>query len=256
MWTRLFEWITETDTKEIRFISEMDYSKLNRAQKDKVYDEFAWKPDAYLQSQTFKPEKCLDRLEKFIKDLKKDHISNGLYKKRPSWDLWPYSIAREDLDSEDNPMISRMPMQEFTRFAKLPIYYQGELLTFSKKMQTVRGLYRNSPTNNLIKLEHWSRIYCSLDCLETEHAEQHSLLYVISRIYDMYPHLRNRCDTINLDIVVTSWQIFLSSHATKTAVDNDDLNRTFTEVLKDAYLKSQANNTEYSFFNETIPQSQ
>ena len=121
-------------------------------------------------------------------------------------------------------MISRMPMQEFTRFAKLPIYYQGELLTFSKKMQTVRGLYRNSPTNNLIKLEHWSRIYCSLDCLETgmeltwntdisrlsllipwkEHAEQHSLLYIISRIYDMYPHLRNRCDTINLERVRNS----------------------------------------------------
>lgn len=64
--TGFLEWITETDTKEIRFISEMDYSKLNRAQKDKVYDEFAWKPDAYLQSQTFKPEKCLDRLEKVL----------------------------------------------------------------------------------------------------------------------------------------------------------------------------------------------
>ena len=40
-------------------------------------------------------------------------------------------------------------------------------------------------------------------------------------------------------IIEFTWYIFLSQHATMVAHENDDLNKTFLEVVKNAYTKSQ-----------------
>ena len=58
------EWISNTPEKDLRWTSTLNFPSLTQSQRQKIIDEFKIKPDAFLMSEKWKPEKTLDRIEK------------------------------------------------------------------------------------------------------------------------------------------------------------------------------------------------